>query len=92
MQPKYDENFTEFLSQNGLSKELINHIITSVNKVNAKITEDTNLGSGFQIGHSYFCNYKNGHNEDDWWNEVINYELSPLLQESGLMIMIKLKR
>ena len=81
LEPIYSENFINYLSKNGLSKDLINHICTSVSKVNSKITGDINLGSGFQIGHSYFCTYKNKGHENEWWNEILQYEIYPLLEE-----------
>lgn len=57
-------------------------LIERMNMLNAAIREDRNLGSGFQIGHSYFCPT----NEevdlgDDWYRNVIDLEIGPLLQE-----------
>lgn len=96
LQPDYGENFRTFLSSNGLSNGMIEHISSSVFKVNQKIKEDTNLGEGFQIGHSYFCNFNNGEDENIWWQEIIDFELKPLLEEiwfdelSNVTEMIKL--
>ena len=60
---------------------MIEHISSSVFKVNEKIKADSNLGEGFQIGHSYFCNFNNGVDENIWWQEIIDFELKPLLEE-----------
>jgi len=81
LQPDYGNNFRAFLSSNGLSNSMIEHISSSVFKVNEKIKADTNLGEGFQIGHSYFCNFNNTINENIWWQEIIDFELKPLLEE-----------
>jgi 5-methylcytosine-specific restriction endonuclease McrBC GTP-binding regulatory subunit McrB len=55
LQPDYGSSFRSFLSSKGLSTSMIEHICSSVTKVNDKIKEDVNLGEAFQIGHSYFC-------------------------------------
>ena len=81
LQPDYGENFRSFLSTNGLSNSMIDHISSSVFKVNEKIKGDTNLGEGFQIGHSYFCDFKSSDDENIWWQEIIDFELKPLLEE-----------
>jgi 5-methylcytosine-specific restriction protein B len=40
-----------------------------------------NLGSGFQIGHSYFCSKNGESSETDWLDEIITFEIKPLLEE-----------
>ena len=81
LQPDYGSNFRSFLADKGLSEGIIEHICTSISKLNNKIKEDPNLGEGFQIGHSYFCTYSNDGNENQWWTDILNYELKPLLEE-----------
>lgn len=81
LQPDYGSNFRAFLADKGLSERIIDHICTSISKLNNKIKEDVNLGEGFQIGHSYFCTYTNDGNENQWWTDILNYELKPLLEE-----------
>lgn len=81
LQPDYGSIFRSFLADKGLSEGIIEHICTSISKLNNKIKEDVNLGEGFQIGHSYFCTYSNDGNENQWWTDILNYELKPLLEE-----------
>ncbi|PKL84731.1 MAG: hypothetical protein CVV22_11535 [Ignavibacteriae bacterium HGW-Ignavibacteriae-1] len=81
LQPDYGDNFRTFLSENELTDGMIEHICSSVTKVNTKIKDDINLGEGFQIGHSYFCTFNNGEDENQWWDEILNFELKPLLEE-----------
>lgn len=81
LQPDYGDNFRSFLSSKGLTVSMIEHICSSVTKVNGKIKEDTNLGEGFQIGHSYFCTFISNEDENNWWNEILSFELKPLLEE-----------
>jgi 5-methylcytosine-specific restriction protein B len=81
LQPDYSIAFRSFLSGKGLSVGMVEHICSSVTRVNDKIKEDVNLGEGFQIGHSYFCTYDISMDENKWWNEILNFELKPLLEE-----------
>jgi 5-methylcytosine-specific restriction protein B len=64
-----------------MSVSLVEHICKSVTAVNKQIVEDMSLGEGFQIGHSYFCAYSSELNEDIWWDEIIKFELKPMLEE-----------
>ena len=81
LEPDYGDSFRSFLTDKGIGVRLLEHICSSVQQVNKVIREDLNLGAGFQIGHSYFCNYQNGITEADWWREVLRYEIQPLLEE-----------
>ena len=82
LHPDYGETFKSFLSEKGVSDNLVEHICLSVRKVNIKITEDNNLGAGFQIGHSYFCLFNSDEEEEsDWWDDILSFELKPLLEE-----------
>ena len=81
LNPVLDESFRNFINERGLSSELTSHIHSSVKSVNKSISEDINLGSGFQIGHSYFCTYSGITKERLWWNELLRYELQPLMEE-----------
>jgi len=81
LQPDYGDNFRSFLSAKGVSALLIEHICSAITKVNSEIKKDVNLGEGFQIGHSYFCTYPAKEDENKWWNEILSFELKPLLEE-----------
>jgi 5-methylcytosine-specific restriction enzyme B len=81
LQPDYGNNFRSFLASKGLSAGMVEHICSAVTKVNNKIKEDINLGEGFQIGHSYFCTFITNEDENKWWNEILSFELKPLLEE-----------
>ncbi len=56
-------------------------LIKEIIRLNQVITEDNSLGSGFQIGHSYFCPPDDVIIDDDWLNSVVDYEIIPLLKE-----------
>ena len=81
LNPDFGDNFRSFLSVKGLSDNMVEHICYSVTKVNDIIREDVNLGEGFQIGHSYFCTFRENEDENNWWKDILDFELKPLLEE-----------
>ena len=54
-------------------------LIEKVKELNFEIAKDSSLGSGFCIGHSYFC----GQDEctDEWMQSVVEYDILPMLEE-----------
>ncbi|MFZ2258064.1 MAG: AAA family ATPase, partial [Clostridiaceae bacterium] len=54
-------------------------LISTIESLNTAIAEDSSLGAGFRIGHSYFCTTDVV--DDSWLSSVIEYELIPLLLE-----------
>jgi GTPase subunit of restriction endonuclease len=73
------QNFHIYLKQNGVSDALCEKIISRMSALNSEIASDPNLGKGFRIGHSYFCGCKDS--SEDWYKDIIQYEVAPLLQE-----------
>jgi hypothetical protein len=50
--------------------------------LNAEIGDDTvNLGDGFAIGHSYFCPLETPPDWEQWYTDVVQLEVGPLLRE-----------
>lgn len=79
--PKFNQKFIDLLSSQGFSKDFIDNMISKINSLNGKIKSDKNLGEGFQIGHSFFCNNKKNKSENKWFKDIVNYEIEPLLEE-----------
>lgn len=77
------DSFKNYIRTNGLEVNLINRIISNMEQLNDKISNDTkNLGKGYRIGHSYFCNTpKPGESQELWYKRIINSEIKPLLDE-----------
>lgn len=79
-------NSLKFHSQlvaSGVSADVVQLIRERVGALNAAIIDDvTNLGSGFAIGHSFFCDGP-GENESgqDWYRRIVKTEILPLLGE-----------
>jgi 5-methylcytosine-specific restriction protein B len=84
LHPKFaSERFAESLADGGAPNDLINKIRERVGVLNKEIAADErNLGPGYQIGHSYFCPGSDGQSlDEDWYREVIESEIRPLLEE-----------
>lgn len=78
MEPGFDsDGFIRY--QKSLNSDTLDELIQRVKDLNNEIRKDKSLGSGFCIGHSYFC----GRTEctDDWLREVVNYDILPMLRE-----------
>ena len=59
-----------------------NNIIEIIKKINIAIEKDKSLGTGFKIGHSYFCpNIKDRKGNKKDIDDIITYEIVPLLEE-----------
>ena len=72
--------FEEYLLKNQVDDEVVARIQTRMIDLNDKIREDSELGSGFEIGHSYFV--PNGPVESDtWYDEIVETQIAPLLRE-----------
>jgi 5-methylcytosine-specific restriction protein B len=52
-------------------------ILAEMTALNVDIKND--LGAGFQVGHSYFCNC--GDINGQWYERILRYEILPLLDE-----------
>ena len=80
MEPAFtSEGFQNY--QSALDNETFNALVEQVKALNREITADASLGSGFRIGHSYFCNLQPDTIDDSWLYGVVEYELIPLLKE-----------
>ena len=78
--PEFGPQFDDFMNSKNVAPEIVAKIKGFVNQVNEFITKEENLGHGFRIGHSYFCDI-NGKNDDEWLQEVLQYEIKPYLEE-----------
>src|SRR5690554_8200306 len=65
--------------QEGLNNETFNFLIDCIKTLNVEIANDSSLGRGFCIGHSYFC----GQAEctEEWLKRVVYFEIIPMLRE-----------
>lgn len=62
-----------------VENEKFGRLVDAVVELNKSIAEDSSLGNGFRIGHSYFSSRIEI--DDHWLTEVVEYELIPLINE-----------
>jgi 5-methylcytosine-specific restriction protein B len=76
------QNFAAQLREAGASEALIEKIRRCVGALNAQIMEDSELGQGFLIGHSFFCpDPSSWPISEAWYLSIVDTELAPLLRE-----------
>lgn len=73
----HSEGFKEY--QENVGNEKFDKLIETVSVMNNAIAEDSSLGNGFRIGHSYFSTRLDI--DDNWLSEIVEYELIPLINE-----------
>ena len=74
--------FAECLVSAGASNTLIADIRHRMKLLNEMISsDDTNLGRGYQIGHSYFVPSKGQQANSEWTGHILKYEIKPLVEE-----------
>lgn len=79
--PAFDsDRFETELTRMGVEAALRKRIRTRMVALNEAITKDTSLGAGFRVGHSYFCQRVDLHDET-WLERIIDFEIAPLLRE-----------
>ena len=82
LQPAYhNEKFRKYLHSNGVDKALVKRIEDGLCAINNRIKEDKDLGPGFQIGHSYFVPDDVNSPDDNWYNNIVETQIEPLLRE-----------
>jgi len=74
--------FRQYLLEVGVRNSLIDKIVEKMQNINREIAEESsNLGKGYCIGHSFFCPEIKGEFGEDWYREVIQFEIAPLIRE-----------
>ena len=80
MEPAFtSEGFQKY--QAALNNETFNALVEQIKALNREITADTSLGSGFRIGHSYFCLADPATCTTDWMRSVVEFDFLPTLAE-----------
>ena len=78
--PAFDNpNFKTDLLARGTDAGMVDKIISKFNNLNKEISDDSSLGDGFTIGHSYFC--VDVPITDKVYREIIEYDIKPILFE-----------
>ena len=82
LQPAFrTEKFRKYLQSNGVDKALVTQIEDGLCSINDQIKDDKDLGPGFQIGHSYFVPDDVNSPDDNWYRNIVETQIEPLLRE-----------
>ncbi|NIZ19065.1 DUF4357 domain-containing protein [Entomospira culicis] len=83
LKPLFNETWQAYLKEKSKPEEhaLINEIQTRLENLNLAIAEDTDLGKNFLIGHSFFTPNNPIDSLHQWFNDIVESELKPLLEE-----------
>jgi MoxR-like ATPase len=73
--------FRAHLAQATGDEAFADDIVGRLREVNAMIAADPDLGSGFVIGHSFFCDAPDKDDLGAWYADIVRAELLPLLDE-----------
>jgi len=83
LKPNFSDKFKKHLESEYVPEDLIKRIIEKITQLNEDISGDhKNLGSGFCIGHSFFCpNGDIAEYDEAWFDMIIRREIAPLVRE-----------
>lgn len=81
LEPSFNEKWRRHLQEHDVSNEMIEKILVVVERINDEIKNDFQLGSGYVIGHSFFSNKPKNVDENIWFEQIMTYEIKPLLEE-----------
>ena len=73
------QKFRDYLLEAEVDIEIVDRIDQKLLALNKVISDDKDLGVGFQIGHSYFVPDESA--DDQWYRNVIDTQIAPLLRE-----------
>ncbi|MED4019158.1 AAA family ATPase [Sutcliffiella cohnii] len=79
--PNFNAKWREFLKGSGVSTHMLDRIQYAVDKWNTVIVNDYQLGQGYAIGHSFFTKKPDYLTEEIWFENIIQFEITPLLEE-----------
>jgi hypothetical protein len=74
-------NFRKLLTDASVNDSEYTNLVAAIDELNEAIADDPSLGSGFRIGHSYFCNKLKTVETGPWLLKIARYEIRPMLAE-----------
>lgn len=75
------EKFSKHLKSYDVSQDIISKIKSRMTELNDEIARDKiNLGPGYRIGHSYFTPHMNILDVENWYEQIVETEIFPLLE------------
>jgi 5-methylcytosine-specific restriction protein B len=81
LKPAFNEKWKRAVQASGVSDQMVARILSAVERINNEIVNDFQLGSGYAIGHSFFTAKPNHMDENTWFEGILTFEITPLLEE-----------
>ena len=82
LEPALNERWLGWVSERcGIDAEFLSQIRDKFDSLNETITGDRDLGPQFKIGHSFVTPTIQIHNASEWYRQVVETEIGPLLDE-----------
>ena len=76
-----EDSYSDYLATYNFTQSQVSLIRQNMNQLNQVIEEDHSLGRGYRIGHSFFTPTSNVDDFKKWYEEIVEYEIKPLLEE-----------
>lgn len=81
LEPQFNDKWISHVREQGVQEPMIQKVLSTITRINEEIREDFQLGTGYEIGHSFFSRLPDHLDEDTWFNQIMLYEIKPLLEE-----------
>ena len=84
VEPAFDKPAFKTHMMKYVGAAIADKVVTRFLELNKNISDENSsgLGKGYCIGHSYFCVPPvQGQTDEEWYNSIIEYEITPLLLE-----------
>lgn len=80
VRPAFNNNMFIEMTEKKENRSL-QRLLAYIKLLNDDIRKDESLGSGFEVGHSYFCTSEDVQIDKKWIKSTVEYELIPLINE-----------
>ena len=82
LEPTFGDSWSNWVHDNfGIDHDILSEIEKRIKRLNDIIENDKSLGPQFRVGHSYVTPVAHITDPRDWFQQVINTEIGPLLEE-----------
>ena len=93
LEPVLNSTWQEWCERCGLDQYIVEHVRDRIHDLNKDLSEDPSLGPQYRIGHSYVTPLLGTsiHDGRQWFREVVETEITPLLEEYWFDSLEKVK-
>ena len=82
MEPALNERWSGWVHEHcDINPDALSQIKSKLDSLNQTIADDPNLGPQFAIGHSFVTPNNKIDNADEWFKQIVETEIGPLLDE-----------